>query len=71
MLHSTVSIINNVWKECESPRNAAVSGVLHRARAEYHITARNVQKVQDDIQKGSMANAMSSNKERDFLEGNN
>ena len=57
---------HNVWKECESPRNAAVADVMPRARAEYHRAVRYVKKNKDDIRKDNMANAISSNRKRDF-----
>ncbi len=57
---------HNVWKDCGSPRNAAVADVMRRARAQYHKVVKQVKRDQNIIQRDNMAHALLDDKGRSF-----
>ena len=57
---------HNVWKDCGSPRNAAIADVMRRARAQYHKIVKQVKKDQNIIQRDKMAESLLEDKGRSF-----
>jgi hypothetical protein len=57
---------HNVWKQCGSPRNAAIADVMRRARAKYHNAVKQVKRDQNIIKRNKMAESILCDDTRSF-----
>lgn len=57
---------HNVWKDCGSPRNAAIADVMRRARAKYHSVVKQVKKDQNKIKRDKLAQTLLCDRSKSF-----
>ena len=57
---------HDVWKDCGSPRNAAIADVMRRSRAQYHSVVKKVRKNQNHLRRDKLADALLQDKGRPF-----
>ena len=57
---------HGVWKDCGSPRNAAIADVMRGARAQYHNVVKQVKQNQNVIKRDKLANALLQDRNRSF-----
>ena len=57
---------HNIWRDCGSPRNAAISDVMRRARAKYHNVVKQVKTDQGMLKRNNMAQSLLNSEGRSF-----
>ena len=57
---------HNLWHDCGRPSNGTVADSMRRTRAAYHYAIRQVRRSEDSIVRDRLAQAVLTNKHRDF-----